>query len=81
MRQLFWSTDIYCQNVNNREHGESSYLYSNRKKGKKASCRRDRERERERERERVCARDGEWLKIELASVVKTSVGERLTILG
>ncbi len=37
--------------------------------------------ETERERERECARDGQWLKIELASVVKTAVGERLTILG
>ena len=36
---------------------------------------------RETERECVCVRDGEWLKIELASVVKMSIGERLTILG
>jgi hypothetical protein len=28
-----------------------------------------------RETERECVRDGEWLKIELASVVKTAVGE------
>ncbi len=44
-----------------------SYLYSNGKKGERASCQRDRE--------RVCVRDGGWLKIELASVVKMAVGE------
>ncbi len=27
--------------------------------------------------ERECARDGEWLKMELASVVKTAVGRRI----
>jgi hypothetical protein len=73
MRQLVWSADVYCQINNNQKHGGSSYLYSNGKKGKRASCRRDRERE--------CVRDREWLKIELASVVKMAVGERLTILG
>jgi hypothetical protein len=35
----------------------------------------------ETERERECVRDREWLKIELASVVKTSVGEQRIILG
>jgi len=50
-------------------HEELSYLYSNGKKGKRASCRRDRE--------RVCVRDGEWLKTELESVVKTAVGRRI----
>jgi hypothetical protein len=48
-------------------------LYSNRKKGERASCQRDRE--------RVCARDGEWLKMELASVIKWLLEEGLTILG
>ncbi len=72
MRQLScMSTDIYCQKLNNRSYVETSYLYS--KKGKQARHQRDRE--------RVCVRDGEWLKIELVSVVKMSVGERLTILG
>ena len=33
------------------------------------------------ETERECVRDRAQLKIELASVVKTAVGERLTILG
>jgi hypothetical protein len=70
MRQLGWmSADIYCQNLNNRSYTEMSYLYLNGKKGKQARCQRDRERERE------CVRDGEWLKIELASIVKTAVGE------
>ncbi len=54
MRQRVWSTDIYCQIIINFQHGQLSYLYQNRKKGKRASCRRDRERKRE--------RDGEWLK-------------------
>jgi len=48
-----WSADVYCQIVNNQKHGQSSYLYQNRKKGKEASDQRDRERERE------CVRDGE----------------------
>ena len=74
MRQLgCMSADVYCQNLNNRSYAETSYLYSNGKKGKRARCQRDRE--------SVCVRDGEWLKIELASVVKTAVGEQLTILG
>jgi hypothetical protein len=74
MRQLScMSADIYCQKLNNRSYVETSYLYSNGKKGKQAR--------RQRDRERVCVRDGEWLKIELASIVKTAVGERLTILG
>ncbi len=37
--------------------------------------------ETERERVCVCVRGGDWLKIELASVVKTAIEERLTILG
>ncbi len=74
MRQLScMSADVYCQKLNNRSYTEMSYLYSNGKKGKQARCQRDRE--------RVCVRDGEWLKIELASVVKTVIGELLTISG
>jgi hypothetical protein len=70
MRQLgCMSADVYCQKLNNRSVSELSYLYLNRKKGKQARCQRERERERE------------WLKIELASIVKMSVGERLNILG
>ncbi len=67
------SADIYCQKLNNWSYAEMSYLYSNRKKGKQVRCQKDRERE--------CVRDREYLKIELVSVVKTAVGERLTILG
>jgi hypothetical protein len=68
MRQLVcMSADVYCQNLNNWQYTETSYLYSNRKKGKQARCQRDRE--------SVCERDREWLKIELASVVKMAVGE------
>jgi hypothetical protein len=74
MRQLScMSADVYCQKLNNRSYTESSYLYSNGKKGKLARRQRDRQRE--------SVRDGEWLKIELASVVKTAIGEQLNILG
>jgi hypothetical protein len=74
MRQLScMSADVYCQKSNNHFYSTMSYLYSNGKKGKRASC----QRERERERESVCARDGEWLKMELASVVKMAVGRRI----
>ncbi len=74
MRQLVsMSADVYCQNLNNRQYAETSYLYSNGKKGKQARCRRDRE--------KVCVRERAQLKIELAFVVKMTVGERLTILG
>ncbi len=47
-----------------------------RKEGEKGSLP-----ERQRERERVCARDGEWLKMELVSVIKRPLEEGLTILG
>ncbi len=63
MRQLIWSADVYCQNVNNLIY----HIYTQterRGKGLAAG-----------ETERECARDGEWLKIELASVAKTAVGE------
>jgi hypothetical protein len=74
MRQLScMSADVYCQKLNNQLYTETSYLYLNGKIGKQARCQRDRE--------RVCVRHGGWLKIELASSVKTAVGERLTILG
>jgi hypothetical protein len=72
MRQLScMSADVNFQKLNNRSYAELSYLYSNGKKGKQAR--------RQRDRERVCVRDGEWLKIELASVVKMAVGEQLNI--
>ena len=65
MRQLgCMSADVYCQKLNNHFYATTSYLCSNGKKGKRARYRRDRQRE------RVCARDGELLKMELASVVK-----------
>ncbi len=74
MRQLScMSADVYCQKLNNYFYTTMSVLYSNGKKGEKASCRRDRE--------RVCARDGEWLKMELASVVKMAVGRTINYFG
>jgi hypothetical protein len=69
MRQLVcMSADVYCQITNNHFYAPPSFLYWNGKKGKRASCQRDRERE--------CVRDGEWLKMELASVIKTVVGKK-----
>jgi hypothetical protein len=74
MRQLVcMSTDVYCQITNNFYLRNNIILYSNGKKGKRAGAQRDREKE--------CARDGEWLKMELASVVKRPLEEGLTILG
>jgi hypothetical protein len=74
MRQLVcMSADVYCQIHNNWQYEETSCLYSNEKKRKQARCQRDRERE--------CVRDRAQLKIELASIVKMAVGERLTISG
>jgi hypothetical protein len=70
MRRLgCMSTDVYGQITNNHFYTTPSFLYSNGKKGKSASGQRDRE--------RVCVREGEWLKMELASVVKTVVGRRI----
>jgi hypothetical protein len=71
MRQLVcMSADVYCQINNNQFYAMPMFLYSNGKKGKRASCRRDRE----------CARDGAWLKAELVSVVKWPLEEGLAIL-
>jgi hypothetical protein len=70
MRQLVcMSANVYCQITNNVYLRKDVILYSNRKKGKKACARRDRE--------RVCARDRESLKMELASVLKMAVGRRI----
>jgi hypothetical protein len=69
MRQLVcMSADVYCQNLNNWQHIETSYLYSNGKKGKHARCRRDRERESVCERQSSaenrggvrCKKNGHW---------------------
>jgi hypothetical protein len=71
MRRLVcMSADVYCQITNNHFYATPTFFYSNGKKGKRASCRRDRE--------RVCARDGAGLKTELASVIKTVVGRRIS---
>jgi hypothetical protein len=44
------SADVYCQNINNRKHEQSSYLYEMERGGEWAGQRRDRE--------RVCERVG-----------------------
>ncbi len=72
MRQLgCMSADVYCQKLNNHFYATTSYLYSNEKKGKRASYWRDRERERECvcERQRVAengvgvrCKNGRWKK-------------------
>ncbi len=73
MRQLvFRSADVYCQNLNNLYLHNIVIFILNRKKGKRASARRDRE--------RVCARDGALLKMWLASVLKTAVGRRINYI-
>jgi hypothetical protein len=33
------------------------------------------------DRERVCARDGEWLKMELASIIKMAIERRFNYFG
>jgi hypothetical protein len=74
MRQLVCrSADIYCRITNNFYLCNNIILYSNRKKGERASCRRDRGRE--------CARDGELLKMDLASILKTAIGRRINYFG
>ncbi len=70
MRQLgFRSTDVYCQITNNFYLCSDIILYLNRKKEKRASAQRDREGE--------CVRDGESLKMGLASVLKIAIGRRI----
>ncbi len=71
MRQLvFRSADIYCQNLNNLNLHNIIIFILERKEGEKGK-------RPERQRERVCARDGVLLKMWLASVLKTAVGERI----
>ncbi len=71
MRQLScMSADVYCQKSNNHLYATMSYLYSNRNKGKRASCRRDRERVCERQRVAengvgIHCKNGRWKKDEL----------------
>ncbi len=67
MRQLVWSSDVYCQIAINFQHGQMSYLYQNGKKGKRASCRRA-------ESENALETASGW-KVAVALVVKTTVGE------
>ncbi len=53
-------------------HTQKCHIYTQTERGNRLGARKT---------ERECMRDREWLKIELVSVVKTAVGERLTILG
>ena len=64
------SADVYCQITNNFYLRNNIILYSNGKKGERASCRRDRERVRERQRVAengvgVHSKNGRWKKDEL----------------
>jgi hypothetical protein len=75
MRQLVcMSVDIYCQITNNFYLCNNIILYSNGKKGKRASHQRDRERERVCERQRV-AENGVGIHC------KTAVGRRINYFG
>ncbi len=75
MRQLVClSADIYCQITNNFYLCNNIILYSNGKKGKRASTRRDRERERVFERRRV-AENG------VGVCCKMVVGRRMNYFG
>jgi hypothetical protein len=56
------SADVYCPNVYNRKHTQSSYLYETERRGKLGKTA---EKQRERERVRVC----DSCKIEVGSVV------------
>jgi len=70
MRQLVcMPADIYCQITKNFYLRNIIILYLSGKKGKRLAAR---------ETERECVRDGEWLKMELPSVVKRPLGEGLT---
>ncbi len=61
------SADVYCQNINNEKHEQSSYLYETERRSKKARHWRDRQRE--------CAREGGYLQTDVASVVKMAIEE------
>ncbi len=71
MRQLvFRSADIYCQNLNNLNLRNIVIFILEQKEGEKGK-------RPERQRERVCARDRSLLKMGLASVLKTAIGEKI----
>ncbi len=75
MRHLVcMSADIYCQITNNFYLHNNIILYSNGKKGKRASCRRDRERE------SMCARDG-VAENGVGVCCKMAVGRRINYFG
>ncbi len=63
------SAEVYCQITNNHFYATPKFLYSNGKKGIRASCRR--------ERERVCQR---WsvAKNKVSVCGKTAVGRRIS---
>jgi hypothetical protein len=52
------SADVYCQNINNQKHAQSSYLYQMERRGECARQQRDRERERKSEGVQIAANRG-----------------------
>ncbi len=52
------SADVYCQNINNRKHAQSPYLYEMERRGECARQWKDRERERVCEGVRIAANRG-----------------------
>jgi hypothetical protein len=66
MRQHVWSADVYCRNLHNWKHTQSSYLYG--------MDRRDECANKRREREGKSTRVWGLLYFGVASVVKTAVG-------
>jgi hypothetical protein len=63
------SADIYCQITNNHFYATPKFLYSNGKKGKRASCQRDRD--------RVCERQS-VAKNRVSVHCKMAVGRRIS---
>ena len=70
MRQLgCMSTDVYCQITNNHFYTTPLFYTQMERRGKGQAAG---------ETERECVRDRAWLKMELASIVKTVVGRRIS---
>ncbi len=66
------SADIYCQIINNFYLRNNIILSRMERRGKGLAAG---------ETERECARDGESLKMELASILRTAIGRRINYFG